>query len=101
MARFKDEQSAAIRTATAFLNRVDNAGFDNGYNAGYEAAEKALTMKHETEINYVKNKVKKLEDDFAGFASLLIESGIVQVEEQNGELRYKVNKVKLDEQSEV
>ena len=56
-------------------------------------------MKHETEINYVKNKVKKLEDDFAGFASLLIESGIVQVEEQNNELRYKVNKVKLDEQS--
>ena len=52
-----------------------------------------------TEINYVKNKIKKLEQDFAGFASLLIESGIVEVEEQNGELRYKVNKVKLDEQS--
>lgn len=53
-------------------------------------------MKHETELNYVKNKIKKLEDDFAGFASLLIESGIVEVEEQNGELRYKVNKVKLE-----
>ena len=53
-------------------------------------------MKHETELNYVKNKIKKLEDDFAGFASLLVESGIVQVEEQDGELRYKVNKVKLD-----
>ena len=58
-------------------------------------------MKHETELNYVKNKIKKLEDDFAGFASLLIESGIVQVEEQDGQLRYKVNKVKLDEQSKV
>ena len=56
-------------------------------------------MKHETEINYVKKKIQKLEADFAGFASLLIESGIVEVEEQNGELRYKVNKVKLNEQS--
>ena len=54
-----------------------------------------------TEIQYVKNKIQKLEADFAGFASLLIESGIVEVEEQNGELRYKVNKVKLDEQPEV
>ena len=49
-----------------------------------------------TEINYVKNKIKKLEEDFAGFASLLIESGIVEVEEQDGNLHYKVNKVKLD-----
>lgn len=52
-----------------------------------------------TEIQYVKNKIQKLEADFAGFASLLIESGIVEVEEQNGELRYKVNKVRLNEQS--
>jgi uncharacterized protein Smg (DUF494 family) len=41
-------------------------------------------MKHETEINYVKNKVKKLEADFAGFASLLIQSGIVEVEQDEG-----------------
>ena len=54
-----------------------------------------------TEINYVKNKIKKLEEDFAGFASLLIESGIVEVEFENGQLVYKVNKVKLDEQSKV
>ena len=54
-----------------------------------------------TEISYVKNRIKKLEADFAGFAALLIESGIVEVEEQNGELRYKVNKVKLDGKSEV
>ena len=54
-----------------------------------------------TEIQYVKNKIKKLEQDFAGFASLLIESGIVEVEEQDGNLHYKVNKVKLDDQPEV
>lgn len=54
-----------------------------------------------TEINYVKNKIKKLEEDFAGFASLLIESGIVEVEFENGELVYKVNKVKLDDKPEV
>lgn len=58
-------------------------------------------MKHETEIKYVKNKINKLENDFAGFASVLIQAGIVEVEEQAGELRYKVNKVKIDEQSEV
>ena len=54
-----------------------------------------------TEIQYVKNKIQKLEADFAGFASLLIESGIVEVEEQNGVLHYKVNKVKLDGKSKV
>jgi hypothetical protein len=59
-------------------------------------------MKHETEIKYVKNKIAKLENDFAGFASLLIQSGIVEVEQdQDGALRYKVNKVRLDEQPEV
>jgi hypothetical protein len=54
-----------------------------------------------TEIAYVKNKIKKLEEDFAGFASLLIESGIVEVQYEGTEFVYKVNKVKLDEQSEV
>lgn len=58
-------------------------------------------MKHETEIKYVKNKINKLENDFAGFASVLIQAGIVEVEDQGGELRYKVNRVKIDEQSEV
>jgi len=100
LARSKDSQSVAIRTAVAHLNRLDNTGFDNGYAAGFEAAERIKNMKHETEINYVKNKIQKLEADFAGFASLLIESGIVEVEEQNGELRYKVNKVKLEEASD-
>jgi len=59
-------------------------------------------MKHETEIKYVKNKIAKLENDFAGFASLLIQSGIVEVvEDETGEFRYKVNRVRLDEQPEV
>jgi len=50
-------------------------------------------MKHETEIKYVKNKIAKLENDFAGFASLLIQSGIVEVvEDETGEFRYKVNR---------
>ena len=58
-------------------------------------------MKHETEINYVKNKIQKLELDFAGFASLLIQAGIVEVVEQDGGQVFKVNRVKLDEQPEV
>ena len=59
-------------------------------------------MKHETEIKYVKNKITKLENDFAGFASLLIQSGIVEVvENETGRLEYKVNRVKIDEQPEV
>jgi hypothetical protein len=49
-----------------------------------------------TEINYVKNKVAKLETDFAAFASLLIQAGIVEVMEEDGEQVFKVNKVKLD-----
>lgn len=50
----------------------------------------------DTELQYVKKKIKQLENDFAGFASLLIESGIVEVEMEDGKLTYKVNKVKLD-----
>ena len=54
-----------------------------------------------TEINYVKNKIKTLEADIAAFGALLIESGLVEVTMESGELRYKVHKAKLDEQSEV
>ena len=53
-------------------------------------------MKHETEINYLKNVIKKLEMDFAGFASLLIQAGIVEVAEQDGQQVFKVNKVVID-----
>jgi hypothetical protein len=63
--------------------------------------ERRLIGLANTEINYVKNKIKQLENDIAAFGALLIESGLVEVENQGGELRYKVNKVKLDEQSEV
>jgi predicted transcriptional regulator with HTH domain len=49
-----------------------------------------------TEINYVKKKVAKLETDFAAFASLLIQAGIVEVVDKDGEQVFKVNKVKLD-----
>ena len=47
-------------------------------------------------MKYVKNKVAKLETDFAAFASLLIQAGIVEVVEEDGEQVFKVNKVKLD-----
>lgn len=50
-----------------------------------------------TEMNYVKKKIAKLETDFAAFASLLIQAGVVEVVEENGEQVFKVNKVKLDE----
>lgn len=50
----------------------------------------------DTELQYVKKRIKQLENDFAGFASLLIESGIVEVQMEDGKLNYKVNKVKLD-----
>jgi len=54
-------------------------------------------MKHETEINYVKNRIKKLEVDFAAFASLLIQAGIVEVALEDGEQVFKVKKVKLED----
>lgn len=50
-----------------------------------------------TELNYVKNKIKKLEEDFAGFASLLIDAGIVEIQYEGQEFVYKVHKVKLDD----
>ena len=49
-----------------------------------------------TEIQYVKKKITKLETDFAAFASLLIEAGIVEVVEENGERIFRVKKVKTD-----
>lgn len=58
-------------------------------------------MKHETEINYVKNRIKELETDFAAFASLLIQAGIVEIGIENNEQVFKVKKVKFDEQPEV
>ena len=55
-------------------------------------------MKHETEINYVKNRIKKLETDFAAFATLLIEARIVEVVQEDNQQVFKVNKVMLDDE---
>ena len=49
-----------------------------------------------TEMQYVKNRIIKLEKDFAAFASLLIQANIVRVEEEDGVQVFKVNQVKLD-----
>ena len=51
-----------------------------------------------TEMQYVKNRINKLEKDFAAFASLLIQANIVRVEEEDGVQVFKVNQVKLDGQ---
>ena len=49
-----------------------------------------------TEMAYVKNRIAKLEKDFMAFASLLIQAGIVRVDEEDGQQVFAVNKVKLD-----
>ena len=51
-----------------------------------------------TEMQYVKNRINKLEKDFAAFASLLIQANIVRVEEEDGVQVFKVNQVQLDGQ---
>jgi hypothetical protein len=50
-----------------------------------------------TELNYVKKRIKELENDIAAFGRILIDAGIVEVEVENGEFSYKVSKVKLEE----
>ena len=50
-----------------------------------------------TEMNYVKKKIAKLETDFAAFASLLIQAGIVEVALEDGEQVFKVKKVALED----
>ena len=49
-----------------------------------------------TEITYLKKKIAQLETDFASFASLLIQTGLIEVVEEKGERVFKVNKAKLD-----
>jgi len=53
-----------------------------------------------TEIQYVKKKIAKLESDFAAFTSVLIQAGIVEVSEEDGQQTFRVNKVKVDERKE-
>jgi hypothetical protein len=57
---------------------------------------KGVTTLANTEMQYVKNRIQKLEKDFAAFASLLIQAGIVEVKEEDGIQVYAVNKVALD-----
>ena len=49
-----------------------------------------------TEITYLKKKIAQLESDFTSFATLLIQTGLIEVVEEKGEKIFKVNKVKLD-----
>jgi hypothetical protein len=56
---------------------------------------KGVTLS-KTEMAYVKNRIAKLEKDFMAFASLLIQAGIVRVDEEDGQQVFAVNKVKLD-----
>ena len=51
-----------------------------------------------TEIQYLKKRIVKLEMDFAGFASLLIQAGIVEVIDEDGNAVYDTGK---DVKSEV
>ena len=51
-----------------------------------------------TEITYLKKKIAQLESDFTSFATLLIQTGLIEVVEEKGEKIFKVNKVKLDDQ---
>lgn len=48
-------------------------------------------------MKYVKNKIEKLEEEFAGFASLLIQAGIVEVVDSDEGPVFKIHKVKLDD----
>ena len=50
-----------------------------------------------TEINYVKKKIKQLEEDIATLGRLLLDAGIVEVQYQGEEFVYQVHKVKLEE----
>ena len=55
-------------------------------------------MKHETELRYLKNRVKELEGNIREVLVLLMQAGIVRVEKENDLPVYKINKVKLDGQ---
>ena len=53
-----------------------------------------------TEMQYVKNRIAKLEKDFAAFASLLIQANVVSVGIEDGEQVFVVNKVLIKDDSE-
>ena len=47
-----------------------------------------------TEITYVKNRIKEVQEEMKNVLLILIESGIVEIVEENGKKVYKVNKIK-------
>ena len=53
-------------------------------------------MKYETEIRYLKNRVKELESNIREVLVLLMQAGIVRIDKENDLPVYKINKVKLD-----
>ena len=54
-------------------------------------------MKHETEINYLKNRLNDIAADIALIIRALGQAGIIEFTDKE----IKVNKVKLDEQSDI
>lgn len=50
-------------------------------------------MKHETEINYLKNQVKELKRDMAQLLVVLMEIGVLKMKvDENGTLVYDTDK---------
>jgi predicted transcriptional regulator with HTH domain len=47
-----------------------------------------------TEITYVKNRIKEVQEEMKNVLLILIESGMVEIVEENGKKVYKVNKIK-------
>ena len=71
--------------------------FTRAESSRFTGSDGDFIMKHETEINYVKNRIKKLEMDFAAFASLLIQAGIVEIAEEDGQQVFRVKQVKFED----
>lgn len=46
-----------------------------------------------TEIGYVKNQIKELREEMKNLLIALLESGLIEIVEENGKKVYKINKV--------
>lgn len=47
-----------------------------------------------TEISYVKNRIKEVQEEMKNILLILMESGLVEIKEEDGKKVYKVNKIK-------
>lgn len=47
-----------------------------------------------TEISYVKNRIKEVQEEMKNILLILMESGLVEIREEDGKKVYKVNKIK-------